>query len=421
MIDGKNIMSWNVPAIYGGNPEQFTELLMEANFEAVCLKGGDGNRIQVVHPYSPWPTWGQNIKVELVNALRAAGIKIYIWHFLYGYDPVGEAEVARTQCSRFQPDGYIWNVEGSFDRKPNAVGNARFISGELKMDHPNISQGLCWWALPKSPTTGTPWHPEPVAQAFFETVDVGMPMMYWQGIGATAAVDYLFKSLDLWREMTDLPIVPIGRSYNGDGGLADAPGIKAFANEVFAIRAEENLIGNSWYSLDKAVQYPSWLDALQYTPKFGEVEIPPLPGECPNDKLVKSHTAALINLNFRLLELEEAHEDEPVDPPDPPDPPEPSDWPYTASIHLDEDDEKGYTVAWAITKMNGDVPVIETNVWAKTNDVNYKFYNGEEINVLEAKVTSDGGQKWFELAHTEEVEWPYPRLFVKKEHAMKNW
>jgi hypothetical protein len=422
-------MSWNVPAVLGGDPTAFANLLVEARFEAVCLKAGDGNRIQIVSKYSPWPNWGENVRMELVNALRAAGIKVYFWHFLYGYDPAGEKEIARAQCDRFAPDGYIWNVEGSFDNRPNAVANARYISSELKRHHPDISQGLCWWALPVSPTTGTEWHPVKVAKAFFEVVDTGMPMMYWQGKGAAAAVSYFNKSLKLWRRMTDLPITPIGRSYNGDGGYADPPGITAFANQTYELRTEERLVGNSWYSLDKAAKYGSWLLALADTPKFGTepVDPPPVdpppdedPKECPNNDLIIAHGVALGNLNTRLLALEELVNPEPTDPPVPPPPvdppPPPEEWPYTATIDADNS-KHNYVVAWAITAWNGDVPIIETNMWAETNDPNYKFFDKEVADVFPVKVVSDGGQKWFELAKIPSG----PRLFIKKEDAMKNW
>jgi hypothetical protein len=268
MLLGKSIMSWNVPAISDGDPEKFVELLTLAGFEGVMLKSADGNSVQTVSRYSPWPTWGENIRQELIVALRAAGIHVYFWHFLYGYDPEGELAVAQEQIDRFQPDAYIWDVESSFDRKPNAEDNARMISSCLSISHPYLTQGLCWWALHRS-STGVEWHPTRVAKAFFETVKVGLPMMYWQGVGFTAAVNYFYRSIVQWREITNLPIIPIGRSYNGDGGYADAAGITAFANEVYIKAAEFNLIGNSWYSLDKAVQNLSWMNALQDSPKWG--------------------------------------------------------------------------------------------------------------------------------------------------------
>lgn len=294
MITGKSIMSWNVPAVLNGDPEEFAQLLVDLNFEGVLLKAADGSGLQVVSRYSPWPTWGENVRQELVTALRARNLKVYFWHFLYGYNPQGELSVARKQIDRFNPDGYVWNVEGSFDNKPSAEANARLISGGLATSHSNIPQGLCWWALPAS-STGAEWHPKRVAKAFLETVTTGMPMMYWQGIGALAATSYFERSLKLWRDFTDVPLTPIGRSYNGDGGYADKDGITAFADRAYEKQETEKIVGTSWYSLDKAVQNQSWLTALQNSLKFGNKVT--LSMEEKVDRLVMAHLALFPELH----------------------------------------------------------------------------------------------------------------------------
>lgn len=270
-------MSWNVPAVEGGDPEKFAQLLVDNDFEAVCLKAANGNALHYVSRWSPWPLWGENIRIELMNALRAAKIKVYFWHFMYGYDPSGELNRAISQCARFEPDGYIWDVEGAFDTRRNAEANARLISKGLKRAFPAMPQGLCWWALPKSPTTGSEWHPVKVAKAFFETVDVGMPMMYWQGSYPYQAIEYLYKSLEIWQTITALPLVPIGRAYNGDGGKANSPSIESFAKECFASRSGLNqLLGNSWWSLDKAWKQPEWLEVLKAAPRYNLEVIDPV-------------------------------------------------------------------------------------------------------------------------------------------------
>lgn len=411
MINGKSTFSWNVPAILDGDPKKFATVLLDAGFEGVALKCADGRYVHKMKSYSPWPEWGENIKPELMEALRDAGLLVYFWHFVYGYNPGGELAIAIAQSQDFKPDGYIWNAEGSFDSKPNAVSNAELLTSGLKHAFPDMPQALCWWALPKSPDTGTEWHPIKVAEAFLKVVDSAMPMMYWQGSTSTDAVSYLHKSLAIWRSFTDIPLCPIGRSYNGDGGEATPAGITAFAKSVLNMAETENLIGNSWYSMDKGFATSSWWAALKATSKW-ELEPPPPPLAAQ----VAANTLMLADHERRLKLLEKEEPEPPI--PDPIDPP--AKWPYTASINLDGHD-KDYTVAWAITNLNNNVPVIETNVWVETNDPKYKFFDNEKVDVLPTKVTSDGGQKWFELSKTREDDWAYERLFIKKEHAMKNW
>jgi len=287
-------MSWNVPAVESGDPERFAKLLVDNKFEGVMLKAANGNAVHNINRLSPWPLWGENIRIELVNALKAAGLKVYLWHFLYGYDPTGEANVAISQTARFEPDGYVWDVEGAFDTRTNAEANARLITKLYQKSFPTVQQGLCWWAFPKSPTSGVQWHPVKVGQAFLEVCQVGLPMMYWQGSTPTAAYSYLTDSLRVWKGITNRPIVPIGRAYNGDGGYANADSILTFGNECYNLytlgdNRPNPILGNSWWSLDKAAGNSEWLSALKALPKY-KIDGPPILSlEEKVDRLVEAH------------------------------------------------------------------------------------------------------------------------------------
>lgn len=282
---GKTALCWNVPDIYDGSPEKVLQFVEDMNLDGVAFKAANG--IYAHYP-SAWPEWGENVKLELVQTLKEAGIKVYLWHFVFGYDPVKESAIAIKQCANFQPDGYIWNAEGSFDGKATAPENARTLTFNLKTAFPKIPQALCWWALPKSPTTGAMWHPIAVAKAFMEICEVAMPMEYWQGKGALAAVSYLMKSIKIWRnDITNKPIAPIGRAYNGDGGLADSYGINAFGKEVLKFKSELGFVGNSWYSLDKLEQHPDWGKAVSELSKWGTSTV--LTDKDKLDRLVEAH------------------------------------------------------------------------------------------------------------------------------------
>lgn len=262
---GKTVMNWNVPGIKGGSPEKFTNVLVDAGMEGVCLKVADGPLVQKP---SAWPKWGENVKAELIAALREAGIRIHFWHFVYGNDPQGEAAIAAEQCERFKPDTYSWNAEGAFEAQTNAVANARLISSSLRNAFPDLSQSLLWWAFPKSPKTGKEWHPVKVANAFLETVDTISPMMYWQGKGAVDAVNYLENSIFVWRTITEKPLIPVGRAYTGTGGECDPAGIIAFGDAVINLAETKNLLGNSWWSMDNAYPNSSWWQAIAATQKW---------------------------------------------------------------------------------------------------------------------------------------------------------
>jgi hypothetical protein len=293
MIEGKTIFSWNVPEIFKGDPKAFAEALVNAGFEGVLLKSGNGNAIFRMSTNGPWPKWGENIKKELVDALRAAGLKVYFWHFVYGVDIKGELAIADHQCTEFGPDEYVWDVETSFDEQKNAEANARLLTTGLEKAHPNIPQALCWWALPKNPKNhNQEWHPIRVAHAFMDVVDCVMPMMYWGGRTITDALLYLDWSLSIWKEFNSKPIIPVGRAYTGDGGYMDATAITAFAKTLKERSATWNLPGVSWWVLDQVMRNPECWSAMAATPKYKNV-VPPKPAELSMEeiinRLVKDH------------------------------------------------------------------------------------------------------------------------------------
>lgn len=287
MITGKTIMSWNVPSVMSGDPENFTKVLVDNNFEGVCLKAADGTHPHEMSSGGPWWNWGENIRDELMSCLREAGLKVYFWHFLYGRYPIDELGIAREQCDKFKPDGYIWDPEATFENTTRPEDTARMLSKGLAETHPHIPQALCWWAFPISPRNGVMWHPVSIAEAFLEVVSTIMPMMYWDGDTHTDVMTYLKNSLQVWRDITDKPICPIGRCYNGNGGYASPGTIKTFATQIYSQRTELNLVGTSWFSLDRAFRKPDWMMALAETPIFGNFA--ELTLEEKVDRLVSAH------------------------------------------------------------------------------------------------------------------------------------
>jgi len=281
MVKGKSAFSWQVPVIHGGDPGLFTKFVMDLGLDAVELKGADGPWIY----YAKESGWGPNVREELVQDLRIAGIETRLWHFVYGSNVVGELAAARKLCDKLQPSVYVWDSEGAFEIKSSAISNARYLGAGLKSSHPHIKQALCTWALPKSPTTGAVWHPITVINAWLENMDAVMPMMYWQGSTPTNAIKYYDWSIGIWNGITDLPIIPVGRAYDGDGGYANPPAITAFSDRVYISSGEKNVSGISWYSLDELYKNPSWAQAIRESQDF----LQELTVEEKVNRLVKEH------------------------------------------------------------------------------------------------------------------------------------
>jgi len=256
----KTIFLWQVPAIAGGAPAEVAERLKNAGFEGVIVKVADG-------PYayrSNVVGWTENLSAPLVEALRARGIAVMGYGFLYGANPTGEADIASIQTNRYGLDGYVFDVEGQFDSRSNAEANAYAVMARYRKTCPTTPTAFCSWALWKSPRTGSTWHPLPVAKAFMQSCDVGMPMVYWGGETPAEALSWLTPCLAQWQQITDKPIIPAGRAYVGDGGKARPDAVRTFG---VAVR-QAGLKGISWWSMQHAIAMPEVWAMLAALPGF---------------------------------------------------------------------------------------------------------------------------------------------------------
>jgi len=290
----KAIFSWNVPGVDGGEPNKFADRLKAAGFEAVYLKMANGTAVFKPSTFT-YPLWGENVKQELVDALRARGIKVIGWQFNYGDNIAGEAAVAIAQTKRFNLDGWIFDVESKFEANANAVANAYALTSAYRAACPDTPLAFCSWAQWKSPD-GVTWHNGNMASAFMERCDVGMPMMYWGGTAASGALWLLNESVRLWQNITNKPIIPTGRAYSGDGGYVDGAAITAFADAAKA----KGLKGISWWSLDAAAKNATAWAALTATPGLAPVVVTPE----PPPPAVDPHLAQLEAAYNELLDIQ---------------------------------------------------------------------------------------------------------------------
>jgi len=271
---GKNIFLWNVPRVAGGIPSAIAEKLIEGGFQSVILKVADGNRKHFTNMGTLLrPKWVECVLPETVAIIKSRGLKVFGYGFLYGIDPVGEAHIAISQSLSLKLDGYIFDVESRFEEKPNAIGSGRSIGSIFRAGCPTTPAIFCGFAMYKSWTGGT-WHPEALHRAFMEWCDAGMPMTYWTGETSSRAIALLNESVRQWIGITHKPILPAGRAYNGDEGIARAEAMIAFDERVH----ELGLLGESWWSLEHALKLdPSIWAALRSMPKFGPAPPPPAP------------------------------------------------------------------------------------------------------------------------------------------------
>lgn len=291
----KNIYIWNIEAIFGGDTERIAAELKAAGFTSAILHESNLAR------------WITNKRVELVQDLKAVGITPIGGAAVYGYDPIKEGIQAAEICNDYGLSCFVFDAESTWDSQPKADSNAVNLIVTFRQNAPGVKVGWCWWARYKSPISGSQWHPKSVLWAAmapgYGDADFGLPMAYWWDSAPENALLLLEQTFSQWREVTDKPLVPIGRAYIGDGGTPTPEACTAFYNES----VEYGVDGVSWWSMQHAVSLPDIWNALTAIQRQnnGGVEPEPPPEEEPEMTWVNNALGLYTHDLVSPLDLEE--------------------------------------------------------------------------------------------------------------------
>lgn len=264
---GKNTYIWTIKSCFGGDAQRIASALSNCGFQSAILH--EANLYY----------WRSPERIALAKTLRSAGIMPIGGAAVYGYDPVGEGKLAADICLENDLTCFVFDAETTWDARPAPNSNAVKLLQEFRKRAPGVKAGWCYWSFWKS-GKGVSWYPRKdviwAAQAEnYGECDFFMPMMYWGGSTPAQAVDYLNVSWAQYREITDKPIIPIGRAYVGDGGTAAADAIEAFDTRARELGAP----GVSWWSMQHALAltgiWPALCDLKPYSGAETPIPQPP--------------------------------------------------------------------------------------------------------------------------------------------------
>ncbi|MBE3574269.1 MAG: hypothetical protein IMW99_02240 [Firmicutes bacterium] len=208
---GRGLWVWYLSKAEGGDLGRMVERARAAHLDWVAIKGGDGVRI-----------WKQ-LTPAVVQAFRAAGIKVLGWVFVYGNAPAGEARVASavlaTGC-----DGLIVDAEQAYEGKPD---QATAYLAQVRAQFPQAFIAYSTFPL-------ISLHPGFPYREFGRYCDAAMPQCYWQDIGMSVAAMFERTRREWstwakeacasgWGESVK-PVLPVGQGYGG----VDGPAIQEF-------------------------------------------------------------------------------------------------------------------------------------------------------------------------------------------------
>lgn len=202
-LKGKGFYLWKIPECENGDANAIASLAVAAGLTHVLIKIANGI-------YSS--NYDFDRKIDLVppvrQALKARGVQLYGWHYVYGNDPAGEARIAIQRCRELGVDGYVIDAEVEY-KAPGKKSAAERFMRSLRSGIPDIPVALSSFRYPSL-------HPQLPWREFLEYCDLNMPQVYW--ISARNPGSQLTRCVREFQNLTPYrPIFPTGAAFAEHG------------------------------------------------------------------------------------------------------------------------------------------------------------------------------------------------------------
>jgi hypothetical protein len=191
-FDGNGMWIWYASRTSGGgNVDAVAARAQRSAVTTVFLKSSDGTSY-----------WSQ-FNAAYVAALKARGLKVCAWQYVYGNHPVLEAREGRRAIEAGADclviDAEI-EYEGKYAHASTYMSKLRAYAG------PDYPIGLAGWPY-------VDYHPGYPFSVFLGPggAQFNVPQMYWKAIGVS--VDTIYAHTYLWNQLYGRPIAPLGQLY----------------------------------------------------------------------------------------------------------------------------------------------------------------------------------------------------------------
>jgi hypothetical protein len=199
VLSGKGFYIWQIPRVEGGNPTVIADVAAQAGLSHVLVKIADGESAYNISPA------GQDLVPPVVVALHRKGIQVWGWHYVYGYNPIAEADIAIQRVINLGVDGYVIDAEAQYKQPGRDIAAVDFMN-HLRASLSNFPIALSSYRYPT-------YHPALPWAEFLEKCDYNMPQVYW--IGATDPGIQLQRSVSEFQALAApfRPIIPNGAAF----------------------------------------------------------------------------------------------------------------------------------------------------------------------------------------------------------------
>jgi hypothetical protein len=235
-LEGKGFFIWQIPNCEGGIASAIADTAVAAGLKHVLIKIADG-----IYPYG-FDVNGVDLVPPVAGALKARGLQVWGWHYVYGNFPTSEANIAVSRMTQLLLDGYVIDAEVEYEDPAKQTAAATFMS-VVRAGLPTTLVALSSFRYPSI-------HPDVPWSTFLEKCDLNVPQVYWEQahnpdvqLSRTIAE---FADPDLVGYIR--PVVPVGAAY-GTGTWRSTPDdITLFLNTAVSL----GLTGANFWSWDYA-------------------------------------------------------------------------------------------------------------------------------------------------------------------------
>lgn len=233
-LSGKGYYIWKIRQCEGGDAQAIARTARQAGLSHVLIKVANG-----VSPYNY--DWQHKIDMvpPVVQALKAAGIQAWGWQYVYGNDPLGEANVAIRRITDLELDGFVVNAEAEY-KQPGKAQAALTYMKRLRKALPNTPLALSSYRFPS-------YHPQLPWKEFLTYCDYNMPQVYW--LHSTNPASQLRNTVREFQGRAPLrPIIPTGPTFSEHNWTPSETEILEFLNTARSL----NLPAVNFWSWDAA-------------------------------------------------------------------------------------------------------------------------------------------------------------------------
>jgi len=270
--EGKGLYVWNIVDM----PDMWVDERIAMGITWIAVKVADGVNSFNLRP-KPGGGWIDDILGPFILEARQAGINALGWQYVYGFNPLDEADKAARRVEEFELDGFIIDAEHQYYGKHT---QAKQYSKMLRQLMPDTPIGLSTYRFPTLHST-LPY------KKFLDVCDFNSPQVYWN---TGKARQELEASYDQYEKIKPLPFIPAGRSYYGEGFSKPTPAeTHEFSTTAQELGCPAALFWSAdalWHRLKSLPEIRAAIKKYEWT-GIGDPDLPdePLPNHMLLDKL----------------------------------------------------------------------------------------------------------------------------------------